>query len=90
MPPPSTKGIRRASGDHRSESICGGKTLQATYPWPLELGGVDVNPDGVSGCRCLYVSDSQVSFYVFGPTPRPPRAPSAVTPRRSASRGVTR
>jgi uncharacterized protein (TIGR03437 family) len=46
--------------------LAGGQTAQASYPWPTALGGVQVLAGGTP-LPLLYVSDTQVNFYVpFG------------------------
>jgi uncharacterized protein (TIGR03437 family) len=44
-------------------NLTGGKTVQAPFPWPLELAGVAVTLNG-SPLPLSYVSDSQINFYV--------------------------
>jgi uncharacterized protein (TIGR03437 family) len=43
--------------------LAGGQTAQASYPWPTTLGGVQVLA-GDTPLPLLYVSDTQVNFYV--------------------------
>jgi uncharacterized protein (TIGR03437 family) len=46
--------------------LAGGQTAQASYPWPTTLGGAQVVLGG-SALPLLYVSDTQINFYVpFG------------------------
>jgi len=43
--------------------LTGGQTAQASYPWPQTLGGVQVALGGTP-LPLLYVSDTQINFYV--------------------------
>jgi uncharacterized protein (TIGR03437 family) len=46
--------------------LAAGQTAQASYPWPTMLGGVQVLLGGTA-LPILYVSDTQINFYVpFG------------------------
>jgi uncharacterized protein (TIGR03437 family) len=47
----------------RGTRLAGGQTAAADYPWPLSLAGVKVTLNG-SALPLLYVSDTQVNFYV--------------------------
>jgi uncharacterized protein (TIGR03437 family) len=54
--------IQTLYGSHLAD----GQPVQASYPWPTTLGGVQVLLAGTS-LPLLYVSDSQINFYVpFG------------------------
>lgn len=44
-------------------NLAGGQTVAAGYPWPDRLGGVQVLLNGTA-LSLLYVSDSQINFYV--------------------------
>jgi uncharacterized protein (TIGR03437 family) len=48
--------------------LAGGRTVTATYPWPPTLSGVQVQLNGTA-LPLLYVSDSQINFYVPQETP---------------------
>jgi uncharacterized protein (TIGR03437 family) len=47
----------------RGDRLAGGQTAAADYPWPLSLAGVKVVLNG-SALPLLYVSDTQINFYV--------------------------
>jgi uncharacterized protein (TIGR03437 family) len=44
-------------------NLAGGQTLAAGYPWPASLGGVSVLLNQAP-LQLLYVSDTQINFYV--------------------------
>jgi uncharacterized protein (TIGR03437 family) len=44
-------------------NLAGGQTPQQAFPWPATLGGVSVRLNG-SPLPLLYVSDTQINFYV--------------------------
>jgi uncharacterized protein (TIGR03437 family) len=47
----------------RGARLAGGQTAASDYPWPLSLAGVKVTLNG-SALPLLYVSDTQINFYV--------------------------
>jgi uncharacterized protein (TIGR03437 family) len=47
----------------QGQNLGGGQTAQSPYPWPTTLAGVEVMLDG-SAVPLLYVSDTQINFYV--------------------------
>src|SRR5205807_1150764 len=47
----------------RGLRLSGGQSAAADYPWPPSLAGVKVTLNG-SALPILYVSDSQINFYV--------------------------
>ena len=73
----------------QGRNLAGGQTAQAGYPWPATLAGVQVML-GSSPAPLLYVSDTQINFYVPPDTPLGNAtltviAPSGVTDPTTAS-----
>jgi uncharacterized protein (TIGR03437 family) len=50
-------------------NLAGGQIAQSSYPWPISLGGVGVKLNSTS-VQLLYVSDTQINFYVPSSSPQ--------------------
>ncbi|HEY2015032.1 MAG TPA: hypothetical protein VGH38_16100, partial [Bryobacteraceae bacterium] len=60
-------------------NLAGGQTATAPYPWPATLAGVRVSLNG-SPLPLIYVSDTQINFYVPQETPQGDGVLTVVTP----------
>ena len=70
-------------------NLAGGRTAQAKYPWPTSLAGVSVTLNGAL-LPLLYVSDTQINFYVPPTMPQGPGTLVVTTPSgATAAMGVT-
>ena len=63
----------------RGVNLAGGQTPQSAFPWPATLGGVRVLLNG-SPLPLLYVSDTQVNFYVPADAPLGAASLTVITP----------
>jgi len=69
--------------------MAGGQTAAADYPWPASLAGVKVTLNG-SALPLLYVSDTQINFYVPPDAPEGDGVLAVITPSgRQTTSAVT-